>query len=448
MNSVPLSPDGIKGTVLRRLALFAALLFVLVTGFIAVNWLRFSPQQWLSAQLPADTRIEVIGQAELQRLGTQLSWQQLDIEWDSSLFSAEQVELNFNLLSIFLGKPQAKSLNLSAPLLILPEQSLELALLRLPIALGVHTLTISDGYFASGEQEVQKLELSMIRNGAFGEYAVQASGQIDTGSVRARLNYSMLMGIDGQDRLVLGKNQFDGQFELGAWRGRLAGKIKSLIIAADGAGEFSFVNWSSAWQNSADAAPVALDWAGGLSAGTWVEGQLQVAKLDSAIAYVDAQEVGHTLAVQANDATFTRDQIVGQVGLSLLADFPAGSPWQSYNLVMTGALDEGAPLLDWRDPEVLLSSIDADQHQTSHLLKMRRLTIDRSAGRWLFDDGDWTAQRNERIIGDYGFGRVAGNWPSLEITEAPTIAAQLQPPLTLIASDVEYLNALFNRLVP
>jgi len=79
---------------------------------------------------------------------------------------------------------------------------------------------------------------------------------------------------------------------------------------------------------------------------------------------------------------------------------------------------------------------------------MRRLSIDRAAGRWLMDDGDWTAQRDERIIGDYGFGRLAGNWPNLEITEAPTIAAQLQPPLTLIASDVEYLNALFNRLVP
>ena len=445
----PLSPDGIKPPVLRRLALFAAVLFVLATGFIGFNWLRFSPQQWLSAQLPANTLVEIRGQAEVQRLGTQLNWQQLNIEWDNSVFSAEQVQLNFNLLSIFLGKPQAKSLSLSAPLLILPEQSLELALLRLPIALGVNTLTINDGYFASGAHEVQKLELSMIRNGAFGEYALQASGQIDSGSVSGRLNYSMLIGIDGQDRLVLGKNQFDGQLNIAAWRGRMAGKIKSLIIPVDGGSiDFSFVNWSSSWHNSADTVPVSLDWAGGLSAGTWVEGQLQVTKLDSAIAYIDAQKIGHTFALQSNNAHLTRAQVVGQVGLSLLAKFPAGSPWQSYNLVMTGALEEGAALLDWRDPEVLLSSIDADQHQTSHLLKMRRLTIDRSAGRWLFDDGDWTAQRDNRIIGDYGFGQIAGNWPSLEITEAPSIAAQLQPPLTLIASDVEYLNALFNRLVP
>jgi len=448
LNPVPLSPVAFNRNVARRLALFAASLLVLVSGFSGFNWLRFSPEQWLSAHLPPNTLVSIHAQADQQRMGTALSWQQLQVEWDDRFFTAERVELNFNLLSVLLGKPRAESLSFSSPLLSLPQQPVDTALLRLLIALGAHQLTITNGAIANGQHEVQHLELSMIRNGAFGEYAVQASGQIDSGPLSARLNYSLLMGLDGQDRLVLGKNQFDGQINIENWSARLAGKIKSLIIAADGDLEFSFINWSSAWQNTSVADPIKLDWAGGISAGTWAQEQLQVAKFDSAIAYVDDQDIGHTLAVQSNEARLKDGQVVGQVGLSLLANFPAGSPWQSYNLVMTGTVEEGAALLDWRDPQVLLATIAANQEQNSHLLTMRRLSIDRAAGRWLFDDGDWTAQRAERIIGDYGFGRLAGNWPSLEITEAPTIAAQLQPPLTLIASDVEYLNALFNRLVP
>jgi hypothetical protein len=391
---------------------------------------------------------EVEGKFSSNTLGTKLTWESLELTYDDYVLFADNASISFNLLSVAIGKPNIQQLTLDAPYLEVPEQDLSLQLLRNLISIGFQNLELRNGTLVSGDTEVSSIELTLLKNGVFGEYAAQLSANVEKDDLSVLLNYSTLIGIDGEDKLVLGKNQFDANVVFLNWNGRIAGKIKSMFLTTENDAQFKFVNWSSSWKTNAEVFPYTLDWAGGLTTGKLEADTWTFSTLDSALAYIDKDDNRHTFAVQSNESQLIDGDLVGQLGLSMLTEFPFDSKWQSYNLVMSGTMEKNRSIFEWVDPDIRLSLIDDQSIQQTHYFKVKELLLDNVQNQWHLVDGEWNLVKADLPAGDFGFGKISGDWPTMSITTAPTVADQIQPPLHLIADEIETLDALFNHLVP
>ena len=221
-----------------------------------------------------------------------------------------------------------------------------------------------------------------------------------------------------------------------------------MFLTTENDAQFKFVNWSSSWKTNAEVFPYTLDWAGGLTTGKLDANTWTFSTLDSALAYIDKDDNRHTFAVQSNESQLIDDDLVGQLGLSMLTEFPLDSEWQSYNLVMSGTMVQNRSIFEWIDPDIRLSLIDYQSIQQTHYFKVKELLLDNVQNQWHLVDGEWNLVKADLPAGDFGFGKISGDWPSMSITTAPTVADQIQPPLHLIADQIETLDALFNHLVP
>ena len=339
-------------------------------------------------------------------------------------------------------------MTMDAPFLQVPANELNIQQLRLPLKLDFQQLVLHEGYFVSGEQEVQNIELSMLKNGVFGEYAVQLSGELVGPQLSANLNYSTLIGIDGDNKLVMGKSQFNANARYQDWTGRLSGKAKSILLSPNNNADVKFLNWSSTWQSSAETVPYAIEWAGGLTNAQLNDGTWSLSTVDTAIAYSDDKNIAHTFAMQSNNTQVTNGDFDGQLGLSLLAEYPKESEWQSYNLVMSGTMLPGNSLFEWVDPDIRLSLYDSNSVLHTHFIKVRELALNLKTPMVSLNDGEWKFVRGAVPTGDFGFGQLTGEWPTLDFNNVPSVAEPMQSAFTVIAPDVEFLDALFNHLVP
>jgi hypothetical protein len=435
-------------TLIRRFSIFIALILFFFLAFLGVNLVRFSPQTWLEATFGQSIVESASGEFSSNALGTQLSWDSLELTHNGYTFFADQASISFNLLSVAIGKPNIQQVELESPYLEIPESELSVQQLRSLISIGFQNLNMTNGVLVSGDAEVSGIELTLLKNGVFGEYAAQLSADVERDDLSMLLNFSTLIGIDGEDKLVLGKNQFDANIVFVNWSGRITGKVKSMFLNEQNDAEVKFASWSSSWKTNSDVFPYALDWAGGLTTGSLKADTWTFSTIDSALAYIDKDDNRHTFAVQSNETKLIGNDLVGQLGLSLLTEFPLDSEWQSYNLVMSGTMEPNRSVLEWIDPDIRLSLIDADSVQQTHYFKVKELLLDQATNQWHLVDGEWNLIKNDLAAGDFGFGKISGNWPSMTITSAPKVADQLQPPLHIIAPDIETLDALFNHLVP
>jgi hypothetical protein len=435
-------------SLIRRFLVFITLIILFFLSFLTINLIRFSPQDWFETHLEQSVLGDVQGEFSSNSLGTKLTWESLEMSYGDYVLFADNASVSFNLLSVAIGKPNIQQLTLDAPYLEIPEQDFSLQLLRTLISLGFQNLDLRNGALVSGQTEISDIELTLLKNGVFGEYAAQLSANVEKDDLNVLLNYSTLIGIDGEDKLVLGKNQFDANIVFLNWSGRIAGKIKSMFLTEENDAQFKFVNWSSSWKTNADVFPYTLDWAGGLTTGKLEADTWTFSTLDSALAYIDKKNNRHTFAIQSNETQLIGNDLVGQLGLSMLTEFPLNSEWQSYNLVMSGTMEQNRSILEWVDPDIRLSLIDDQNIQQTHFFKVKELLLDPSLSQWHLVDGEWNLVKDDLPAGDFGFGIISGDWPSMSITTAPSVADQIQPPLHLIATDIETLDALFNHLVP
>ncbi|EAR10762.1 hypothetical protein [Reinekea blandensis] len=436
-------------TPLIRRSLFIIISVLIVLALIAaVNLWRFDASEWLSKTLPVGAPALQQSDVEVQALGTELTFVEPDIQWSEARFSADLLSLRFNLLSVLLGQPRLQWIGLDAPVLEMATNQIDVQQLHWPIDVGFQELTLTNGLLLLSDSEVTDLELSLLKNGVFGEYAVQASAALYTPDWQATLGLSTLLGRDGDENLVLGKTQLDTNLVMLNWTGRLAGKLKSVRITPDNDLQLSYLSWSSNWRTSKELMPYILDWAGGLTEGTLSDGRWTLDTLDSALAYRDSNDTAHTLAIQSNASTWQQGDLVGQLGLSLLAEYPLDSPYQSYQLVMSGQLNENEPLSLWHNPVIRLSTVRDDGLQQTHQVQAARLKLDTQVMSWQLHDGDWTLNEGESILDDFGFGQVSGQWPALTPDQSHRMANALSPALTLISQDTEKLDALFSHLVP
>ncbi len=435
-------------SLIRRFAIFFAIVAVILTTFASVNLIRFAPDKWLATKISPELTSQLSADISSGHLGTQLTWVKPELEWQGYIFSATEMTVEFNVMSVIIGKPSLKSMIVNEPFLQVPASELNIQQLRLLIGLAFQQLEVHNGYFLSGNNEVQNIELSMLKNGVFGEYAVQLSGELVGSDLSANLNYSTLVGIDGDNKLVMGKTQFDANVVFQNWAGRMSGKIKTLLLTETNNAEIKFLSWSSAWRTNAEFIPYTIDWAGGLTNAQYTDGTWTLSTVDTALAFVDNKDIAHTFALQSNNTQVTNGDLDGQLGLSLLTEFPAGSEWQSYNLVMSGSMLPGKSIFEWTDPDIRLSLYDNDTQLHNHNIKVRELTVDLANKEVNLNDGEWQMFRSDLPEGDFGFGQLSGNWPTLQFNNVPNVAAPLQSALSVIAPDVEYLDALFNYLVP
>lgn len=433
---------------LRRSLLFVLLTLLVLTLVAGINLWRFNAGTWLSDTLPFSTSLLSEETVRVRALGTNLNFSEPDIQLNGSRFSAEMISLRFNTLSILLGQPRLQWIGLESPVLETSSESLSWQQLHWPIDVGFQELTLTNGLLLLDDTEVTDLELSLLKNGVFGEYAVQTSAAVYAADWQATVGLSTLLGRDADRQLFLGKIQFDTNLVRQNWNGRLAGKVKTLRISPENNARLSYLSWSSSWRTSKEIMPYVLDWAGGLTEGELTDGRWTLDTLDSALAYRDSDDTGHTLAIQSNASTWHQGDLIGQLGVSLLAEYPLDSPYQSYHVVMSGQLKKGESLGNWHNPILRLSTVRADGLQQTHQIQADELQLKPASRSWQFLDGDWSLNEGERTLDDFGFGQVSGQWPSLTPDQSQRMTEALQPALTLISPDTEKLDALFNHLVP
>lgn len=435
-------------TFVRKLLLIPTIVLIALALLATINLWRFSSGDWLQQALPEPIAEQLSGKWNMRSLGTELSIEDAQFEYDQLSFTADFISLRFSFLSVLLGKPNLQWVGLDAPILEWDRASISPQQLRGLISLGFRELTLTDGLALIDDTEIHDIQLSMLKNGMLGEYAVQGSAEVFAGDLTSQLNVSTLLGIDGDDRIVVGKTQFDASLVMLNWTGRIAGKVRSLHLAPDNSAKLAYLSWSSNWKTSKEFMPYILDWAGGLTEGQFKDGRWQLETLDSAIAYRDSNDTAHTLAIQSNESQWFNGQIQGQMGLSLLAEYPLESPYQSYNLVMSGQLREPDGFGRWHQNSLRLVTIERDGTQLAHQISASDTQIQPSSGQWLLNDGQWVLQENGQQLTDYGFAQISGDWPELNIEQNNTMSDRLQPALKLIAPDVERLDALFSLLVP
>lgn len=432
----------------RRISLFIAVIASLTLLFFAFNLLRFSSDRFLAAALNGADAEAFIEGAQRQRFGTTLTWTSPTLETNDILFSADYVTARFNLLSVAIGRPSLQIISIESPYLEVAEGLNEQAALRQLLKFNFQQLNATNGLIVSGDAEIQDLELSLLRNGVFGEYAVQSSGEWVDDSNIIRLSFSTLVGIDGDNHIVFGKSQVDANVTVPNWTGRFAGKIKTVRLTEANELTLKFVNWSSNWKTNLPMLNTTLDWAGGLTEGQFNGVDWSLNTLDTAIAYRDTNDIAHTFAVQSNESNVVDGKLSGQLGASLLTEFPDTTPFQSFNFVLSGQLDPSINGLAWESTDMRFSLIDQINAQQTHYFTASQFAIDPEQQVWTLTDGEWRHVVAESQIADYGFSTVTGEFPSLVITSPPFLTEKLQPAFDLLAPDIETLNALFDHLVP
>jgi hypothetical protein len=439
----------------RRVALIGLSIALLISAFFSFNILRFDSDNWLN------TKAESVGLANVGLpmptkkgvFNTTLVWNKLSVEiGDVGYFETEQLSVQLNGLSILLGQPQIESVTFTSPYLETSKSSVNVQQLRLPVELGIKELSIVDAIVVIGQTELHEVQVGMIKNGSFGEYSLQTSGYIRQDALDISFGYSSQLSIDGNKNIRLSKNTLESRLNLEQSTGRLVGKIKDISIDPNNEFSVSFVSWSSQWQQSLLAdIPNKFDFAGGLEAGNFSPSQWRLTMLDSALAFRDTDNIGHTYTLQSTQANTLNESVTGQLSLSILTEKPepitSTDDWQSYNLVMTGAIHNSKPLLSWLAPEFRLAFINGDQERVSHNIALRTIDINPTAQRWVMDDGDWNQFLGDTATDGYGFGKISGAWPSMQILEGPAVAQKLQYSLNLLSSDLVTLNALFRHLV-
>lgn len=435
-------------TQVRRLLFFSAVTLALLSIIAAFNLWRFSAQSWVQQALPEELTTTLEGHWTVRKLGTELSIENPQFSVGGAAVSADFIGLRFNFLSIIIGMPNLSWLGLEAPVIEWSADALSLQQLHWPIRLGFRELSLTDGLILLDDLEITNLELSMLKNGMFGEYAVQSSAELADKDWNMTLGLSTLLGADGDNTLILGKTQLDANVVMLNWTGRIAGKIRSIRLSPDNETQLSYLSWSSSWKTSKAVLPYVLDWAGGLTDGHYQQGTWQLGTLDTAIAYLDSDDTAHTLAIQSNDSRWTKGDLQGQLGLSLLAEYPLDSPWQSYNLVMSGQMHKDQGLNRWHKSHIRLAVIDQDGGRQMHMISAAESRLDLPAGNWQLYDGQWNLEQNDQPVRDIGFGQISGQWPQMRIDQNNAMSDALQPALNLISTDVEKLDALFSHLAP
>ncbi|MFQ3230018.1 hypothetical protein [Reinekea sp.] len=439
----------------RRVILIGLSITLLLSAFVSFNILRFDSESWLKSQTEASDLANLHLPTPLKQgtFNTKLVWNNLSLELDDeSYFETEQLSVQLNSLSILLGQPQIESITLKAPYLETSKSAVTVQQLRIPVALGIKELSIVDALVVIGPTELHEVQVGMIKNGSFGEYSMQTSGYIRQDVLDISFGYSAQLSIDGDKNIRLSNNTLESRLNLDQSTGRLVGKIKSLSLAPNNDLSMSFVSWSSQWQQSLhQAIPSEFDFAGGLEAGNFKAAQWNLTMLDAALAFRDTDNIGHTYTLQSTQANTLNESVTGQLSVSILTEKPEAvntvDDWQSYNLVMSGAINNNQPLLSWSLPEFRLAFINGNNERISHNIALRTIDIDPTAQHWLMDDGDWNQFLNDTNTAGYGFGKITGQWPSMKILEGPAVAQNLQYALNLLSSDLVTLNALFRHLV-
>jgi hypothetical protein len=441
---------------LRRIAIFVVSLFILVALLFSVNLARFDSEAWFKEQadLAGLPKLSLPTPNKNGPFNGTMVWNDLSLEFGTEQYlEITQLQVQMNRLSIILGQPQIESVTLTAPYLELSNHELTLQSLRIPVVFAFKSLTLTDGIFVNGDTEWHEMQVGMIKNGAFGEYAVQVSGHLRESKSDISFSYSTLLGIDGDDNIHLSKNAFESRFVLDQDLGHLIGKVKDISISPENYITTKFVSWSSEWEQTRfPELPAKLDFAGGLEFGQFKQEQWNLTMLDAAIAFRHTDNKGHTYSLQSTQVDVDGKNINGQLGLSILTEKAVNvtdmNDWQSFNLVMSGAVRDNQPLLLWSKPDIRLAFINGANERTSHNISLKEIDVNPSEQTWQMTDGDWNQLLGDVNTAGYGFGKLSGSWPDLQIIEGPTVTDKLQYPLDLLSEDMVILDALFRRLVP
>lgn len=436
----------------KRIALFAGLIVVVFSAIVLYFSATFSSQDFIKQRF-SESGLSLLAHQPFSQSGwlnTELTWLNVQVDTEHLYFAAKEIRVQLNLLSIVLGQPQINQLVLTAPAIELKDWQPSIDYFYLPLDLAAQRVEVINGWIVQQDREIQDIELTMIRNGSFGEYGLQTKGHFIEEGTDISFNYSGLLGTDNDNTLYISRSELTAEALINEWQGSLRARLRNLMVDTQKNIDFEFASWSSNWTADKDYLVGPIDFAGGIDLGKGTLSALRFGSIEAAIAYRDENEWAHTVSSQLTNGTLENKQWSGQLGFTVLTDKQrdvASDDWQSFNFVVYGSIADQQPFLSWQQPEMRIAYINGAQQRISHNLDMRRLTIDPLASRWQMLDGVWVELLDDTVTGDFGYAELGGQWPGLTLDVGPSIAADFQPALNLILDDLEFLRALYADVV-
>lgn len=429
----------------RRLALGAAGFVVFIALLLGGRVLLGGSETWLSERIHTTTGLDwpEPDQTELNRL----IWTNPDVALGNGRFMAERIELTFSPLSVLLGHPEITDLTLDQPLW-LSDTALSsdngLALARLVDALAPQRLTARKATIATDDHEWNDIQAAADRLGGSQRFHWQISAHRISDAHRLDLTAGAIVRLR-DDELIL--NEASGQWVVtrGPWRGSWRTGLRAGTYA-QGQWSLEYLSWSGQWPEPGDALPGMLEWAGAVEQAEQLDTGWHLAGLDTALAFLDDNDVPQRAGALSSDLTIQTHRIEGQLALS----YRSGSEGQDQNTDMTVAVEGRADwtegLIQWQDPAVLIG-LSQDNRPTSLQFDAERLRFDVLQRQWRLIDGEWREDTADQPIQSFGFGVLSGSWPGLALEEAPAVADRLTDRLRPLGAQLEWTDALRRALV-
>lgn len=426
---------------LKILSLVVLAGLLLLAAFASLQWSRFDLNDAQTLKVYSTNTWQP------HRFKTQWSATQVSGTFHDATWQADAVHLHLNPAALALGQIVIDKLTITNPVIETSKFDTHSVIPPLHAFLSINAkeISIANGLIIVDAIEVHNLTASLVRASVLGEYATQLSADVFADDQSWAVSASSLVGAAREQSLSFDRSQWQLSFENPTWRSELAGKARRFWIQHNTEWELEYFSFSSAWQFTAESALPNFDVAGGITKAIASEAGVQLDTLDAALAYRAESGTGVTLALQSNNGVWAQG-LTGQLGLSLLLSNPSDQQTTETQLALSGGVTADQGLTNWTTPQLVLN-------QTSNTGELRQHRFTQTALEWqspnlILRDGDWQYFVGNQPAGDYGFGELAIEWPSLLLSPNVPALAALQQPLTDVSNEVVELHALLNRLVP
>ncbi|WP_028671669.1 hypothetical protein [Saccharospirillum impatiens] len=432
----------------RRLALGFAGVFALMLIFIGARVLSWAPEPWLLQQLnDAGFELDAGAFGTSQNQGFSRVWTDVAYSTEHNDWVASRVQVNLNPVSVLIGQPQIRDIQITNGFWFSQSPGTADALpgfTRLLDALAPQRLMLNGGNLVIGDLEITQIEAAFERRGSSDRYNSQITTQWAHNDLRASSTAQAILQWHNEG-VRLSDAEFSARLTSGPWPGIASGQWREARIDSDQLA-IDFLSWHSVRQPLGNAFPKGLEWAGGLEALRYSGDGWVFAELDSALAFSGREpNTTHRLGTRGQFLKLRNGQLSGLSAVSYREETVGTQP-SDITATLQGEVTASATDWHWQAPKLLIGVTENSQ-QRSHNLSAATLALEPSNQQWALTDGDWIIQIDGEPEQSYGFGVLNGDWPGLSLNSAPDWTTPLNTDLTLLRSNLEWIDALRRELV-
>lgn len=427
-------PNSLK----TRLALVAAGIIALLALLLGWRWLTWAPEDWLQE------RLQSAGVAHWPEptlisgwFKPRLHWRTVSLEHPAGEFTADKASLTLSPLSILIGKPQITQLSLHVPLWLSEEPSHRehiLAVVRLMDALAPHSVTLTQATVVIAGMEWLDIEAAGERLGGSNRFHWQATGRLEQDAVGGSWTAGSVVQQHAEG-IRLTEPNWKLDLNRGYWQGNWSGKMRVALIAKDRV-DIEHLSWTNRWQPDIARFANGLEWAGAIEGLQRTPEGWRLTGLDTALAFREPDGSTRRLGAISENLGLRNSRAEGQLSLSYQGRNNNNKGWTDRTLAIEGLAEITPEHLNWKGVELLLG-LTSDNEQISYFIEAERLAIATEQAQWQLVDGFWQVRTDDAPNLSFGFGKLAGTWPELDLTEAPPVASELGGHLRILGKQLE-----------